>query len=136
VRSGLPNAITRVGGEPGYVRPAAIAVYTNRMSFSIRDGVRTAREKAAWLQVDDVAFDRAERLRVLAKETGWPLAQYALAWVLSRPGVSAVVAGARRVGQLEENLRVLGLFFPEEHQGRIDEISPPPPQREDPVRGH
>ena len=95
-----------------------------------------ADEKAAWLQVDDVAFDRAERLRVLAKETGWPLAQYALAWVLSRPGVAAVVAGARRVGQLEENLRVLGLFFPEEHQGRIDEISPPPPQREDPVRGH
>ena len=93
-------------------------------------------EKAAWVQADDGMFDRMERLRALAKEAGWPLAQYALAWVLARPAVSAVVVGARRVDQLEENLRALERVFPTEHQSRIDKISPTPPQREDPVRGH
>ena len=92
-------------------------------------------EKVAWLGTDDTAFERAERLNALAEEAGRPLVQYALAWVLSRPGISAVVTGARHVEQLKENLQSLDLVVPEDHEERIDGISPPPTQREDPVRG-
>jgi aryl-alcohol dehydrogenase-like predicted oxidoreductase len=44
-----------------------------------------------------------ERLRPFAQKIGRPLSQIALAWLLSRPGVAAVIPGASRVDQLLDN---------------------------------
>jgi len=46
-----------------------------------------------------------ERLRRLAEERGMTMAQLALSWVISRPGVACAIAGARRPDQVEENAR-------------------------------
>jgi aryl-alcohol dehydrogenase-like predicted oxidoreductase len=45
----------------------------------------------------------AENLRPIADKIGRPLSQLALAWLLSRPGVAAVIPGASRVAQVEDN---------------------------------
>ena len=47
-----------------------------------------------------------EKLKPLAKTIGRPLSQIALSWLLSRPGVAAVIPGASRVEQLEDNCGV------------------------------
>jgi aryl-alcohol dehydrogenase-like predicted oxidoreductase len=44
-----------------------------------------------------------EKLRPLASRIGRPLSQIALNWLLSRPGMAAVIPGASRVAQLEDN---------------------------------
>ncbi len=45
-----------------------------------------------------------ERLRPIAQRAGLTLAALALAWVYSRPGVNIVLAGARSVEQVDQNL--------------------------------
>lgn len=47
-----------------------------------------------------------ERLRPVAAKIGRPLSQIALAWLLSRPGIAAVIPGASRVDQLADNCGV------------------------------
>jgi aryl-alcohol dehydrogenase-like predicted oxidoreductase len=46
---------------------------------------------------------RAGRLGAVATKLGRPMAHLALGWLLSRPGLSAVIPGASRVSQLEDN---------------------------------
>jgi aryl-alcohol dehydrogenase-like predicted oxidoreductase len=46
-------------------------------------------------------------LRQVATEAGQPLAQVALAWALSRPGVSSLIVGASKLAQLHDNLAAL-----------------------------
>jgi aryl-alcohol dehydrogenase-like predicted oxidoreductase len=46
-------------------------------------------------------------LRQVATEAGHPLAQVALAWALTRPGVSSLIVGASKLEQLRDNLAAL-----------------------------
>ena len=56
-------------------------------------------------------------------ERGFP-ADVALAWVLSRPGVTSAVIGPRTVRQLESCFRALDLELTPEVLRRLDEIWP------------
>jgi 1-deoxyxylulose-5-phosphate synthase len=55
-----------------------------------------------WL--DDGTLAAVDALRPVAAEAGLTLAQLALAWVLGRPNVTAVIAGATRPEQVRENV--------------------------------
>jgi aryl-alcohol dehydrogenase-like predicted oxidoreductase len=46
-------------------------------------------------------------LRQVATEAGQPLAQVALAWALTRPGVSSLIVGASKLEQLRDNMAAL-----------------------------
>jgi aryl-alcohol dehydrogenase-like predicted oxidoreductase len=70
-------------------------------------------------------LDLVEQLLPLAQESGANLAQYALAWTLANPVVTAPIIGPRTIEQLEENLRALAVRIPPEHLRRIDELVPP-----------
>jgi aryl-alcohol dehydrogenase-like predicted oxidoreductase len=49
-----------------------------------------------------------EAAQRVAEETGHSMAQVAINWLLSRPGVTAPILGARTVQQLEDNLGATG----------------------------
>jgi aryl-alcohol dehydrogenase-like predicted oxidoreductase len=49
--------------------------------------------------------------------------QIALAWLLTRPGVSSVIAGVRTLQQLEDNLGALEVELPQDEISRLDEVS-------------
>jgi aryl-alcohol dehydrogenase-like predicted oxidoreductase len=66
-----------------------------------------------------------ELKRVAAQMTQSP-ARVALAWVLSRPGVTAALMGVSRVEQLQDNIAALGLTIPAEHAAALDKASAPP----------
>jgi aryl-alcohol dehydrogenase-like predicted oxidoreductase len=61
----------------------------------------------------------------IAKERGKTHAQIALAWVLSQPGVTAPILGARTLEQLEDNLGCLGWALSDEEMKRLNEASEP-----------
>jgi NDP-hexose C3-ketoreductase / dTDP-4-oxo-2-deoxy-alpha-D-pentos-2-ene 2,3-reductase len=49
----------------------------------------------------------------------------ALAWLLSRPGVTAPIIGPRTIEQLDGALRALEITLDDKALARLDEIFPP-----------
>jgi len=70
-------------------------------------------------------LELVEQLVPMAEEIGTNLAQYALAWTLVNPVVTAPIIGPRIMQQLEDNLGALDVDIPPEHLKRIDEMVPP-----------
>lgn len=59
-------------------------------------------------------FASVERVRRISAEMGASMAEVSLAWVLHQPGVTAVLAGARRPDQIKQNARAAALELPPE----------------------
>jgi NDP-hexose C3-ketoreductase / dTDP-4-oxo-2-deoxy-alpha-D-pentos-2-ene 2,3-reductase len=69
--------------------------------------------------------DAVEAYEKLAAELGVDPADLALAWLLSRPGVTAPIIGPRTVEQLDNSLRALDIKIDEKTLARLDELFPP-----------
>jgi len=65
--------------------------------------------QSMYFQPDDFAV--AERVKQVAAQLSVKPAQVALAWVASRPGVSAPIIGATKPHHLKEAVEALGLVF-------------------------
>jgi aryl-alcohol dehydrogenase-like predicted oxidoreductase len=50
-----------------------------------------------------------------------PSAQVALAWLLGRPGVTAPIVGATKVGHVEDALAAEGLTLTDDEVARLEE---------------
>jgi aryl-alcohol dehydrogenase-like predicted oxidoreductase len=79
----------------------------------------------------DADFDVVDRCMAVASERGVPSAQVALAWLLQRPGVTAPIVGATRLGHLEDALAAEQLTLSEKEIQRLEE-----PYVPHPVLGH
>jgi len=55
------------------------------------------------------AFTAIEQIRRICDKIGQPMAKVALAWLLHQPGVTSVIAGARRPDQITQTARAAGL---------------------------
>jgi aryl-alcohol dehydrogenase-like predicted oxidoreductase len=71
------------------------------------------------------AVERANALKPLAAEKGVSLAEFALAWVMRQPGVTAPIIGVRTMEHLDSALKVLDVTFSEDDRRRIDAVAPP-----------
>jgi 1-deoxyxylulose-5-phosphate synthase len=76
-------------------------------------------------------FDVADRVAEVASARGAPPAQVALAWLLSRPAVTAPIVGATRLGHVADALAAARLTLTEEETCRLEE-----PYLPHPVLGH
>ena len=72
-------------------------------------------------------FDVADRLAEVAAEREVPAAQLALAWLLSRPGVTAPIVGATRPGHVTDALAACQLTLSDEEVRRLEEPYVPHP---------
>jgi len=70
-------------------------------------------------------LDAAEQLAQLAEETGIPLVQMAIAFVLRHPAITAAIIGPRTMEHLESQLAAADVVLSDEVLDRIDEINPP-----------
>jgi len=66
-----------------------------------------------------------DALQQVANEVDKPMAQVALNWVASRPGVASVIVGASKPEQLAVNLRALDFDLPAELAAKLDDASKP-----------
>jgi aryl-alcohol dehydrogenase (NADP+) len=72
---------------------------------------------------DTFASDReiAKRVAEVADERGVPRAQVALAWLLSKPVVTAPIIGATKLGHLDDAAAAVDLELSAEEIGRLEE---------------
>ncbi|MFQ6102590.1 MAG: aldo/keto reductase [Anaerolineae bacterium] len=80
---------------------------------------------------DPVYYEIAERFTAHAKERGVHPASLAVAWVMSHPGVTAPIIGARNVQQLEASLAALDVEMTSEWRAEISALSIEPPPATD-----
>ncbi len=70
-------------------------------------------------------LDAAEQLAQLADETGIPLVQIAIAFVLRHPAITAAIIGPRTMAHLDSQLDAAEVVLSDEVLDRIDQINPP-----------
>jgi aryl-alcohol dehydrogenase-like predicted oxidoreductase len=73
------------------------------------------------LYTHDVDFDVIEAADEVASALGVPTPQVALAWLLQRPGVTAPIIGATKLGHLEDALAAERLRLRDEDVARLEE---------------
>ena len=66
-----------------------------------------------------------DRANEIAAARGVPAAQLALAWVMQRPGVTAPIVGATKVGHLEDALAAEQLELGGDEVARLEELYVP-----------
>jgi aryl-alcohol dehydrogenase-like predicted oxidoreductase len=71
---------------------------------------------------DELNFAAVGQLGKIAAGRGRSLSQFALAWVLNTPGITAIVNGATSMGQLEENLGAVEIKLSREEMEACDEV--------------
>lgn len=74
------------------------------------------------------AWNIIDTLKPIAKSHGTSIASVALAWLLTRPVVTSVLIGAKRLDQLEENLAAAKLELTDDEVHCLDEVSALPPE--------
>lgn len=79
----------------------------------------------------DADFDIVNRLTEVATQKGVPNAQVALAWMLSKPFITAPIIGASKPGHLEDAVAALTVKLTSDEITRLEELYQPHP-----VLGH
>jgi aryl-alcohol dehydrogenase-like predicted oxidoreductase len=75
---------------------------------------------------DEYLYKVVDALDEVAAETGKPVPQIALNWLLQRPTVSTVIVGARNETQLHQNLAAAGWNLTPAQVAKLDEASKTP----------
>ena len=68
-------------------------------------------------------FDILDVLVAIAKEHGVSVAQIALAWILANDAVTSVIIGARKLSQLDDNLKAIDVTLTAGEMKALDEVS-------------
>ncbi len=76
--------------------------------------------------LDSAPWDQLERLQKFADERSVSMLDVAFGWLLSRPGVSSVIAGATSPEQVRANAAAAGFRLGADDLAEIDAIFPPP----------
>jgi aryl-alcohol dehydrogenase-like predicted oxidoreductase len=86
--------------------------------------------------LNEKTYSIIDELEAIAQQHDSTPARVALAWVQSQPGVTSTIIGARRLAQLEDNLKALDLHLKSEDLNRLDALTKPTfgfPQNMQPV---
>jgi 1-deoxyxylulose-5-phosphate synthase len=73
----------------------------------------------------DSDFEIVERLKTVAEKKQVKPAQLALAWLLSKPGVTAPIIGASKMFQLEEAVAATSIKLSDEEIKSLEELYQP-----------
>jgi aryl-alcohol dehydrogenase-like predicted oxidoreductase len=85
----------------------------------------------AKLYTMDTDFDIVNRVTAIAEQKGLPDAQVALAWMLSKPYITAPIIGASKPGHLEDAVAAVSVKLSDEEIKQLEELYQPHP-----VLGH
>lgn len=83
-----------------------------------------------FLYDDDSDWDVVEAVAAVAKERGLPPAQIGLAWLLSKPGVTAPIIGATKLGHLDDAIAAVDVVLEADEIKQLEA-----PYKPHPVKG-
>lgn len=96
------------------------------------DGTRFSTDAMYQARYRDRAhWQTAAAFAALATEAGYRPTTLAVAWAASHPAVTAVLLGARNVGQLEDSLAAADINIEPELRTRVASLTPDPPPATD-----
>ncbi|OBH05811.1 aldo/keto reductase [Mycobacterium sp. E1747] len=75
--------------------------------------------------LNEKTYALIDELETLAKAHDTTVASVALAWVRAQPGVSSVIIGARRLSQLDDNVRAVDVGLSADELDRLDGLTKP-----------
>jgi aryl-alcohol dehydrogenase-like predicted oxidoreductase len=75
--------------------------------------------------LNERTFALVDELQVIAKAHESTVARIALAWVQAQPGVTSTIIGARRLGQLEDNIKALDIRLSDQELTHLDALTKP-----------
>src|SRR5277367_6736197 len=94
-----------------------------------RKNIEQAKEsgRAAFMgqHLNDKTFTLVEELERVAAAHDSTVAQVAIAWLQAQPGVTSTIIGARRLSQLEDNVKALSVTLGASELKRLDELTRP-----------
>ena len=69
------------------------------------------------------AFDIVDVLGQIARKTGASIPQVAIAWILANRAVTSVIIGAKKMSQLDDNLKSVDVVLSADDKKALDEVS-------------
>ena len=123
-KSGMFDMLQQIGVGGICFSPLAQGLLSDKYLRGIPTGSRA--ERNGFLKKDSITPDLMEKiskLNALAKRRSQSLSQMALAWLLSRPGVTSVLCGASSPEQINETAQApLRCTFSADEYSEIDSI--------------
>lgn len=86
-------------------------------------GSRGAYNASFFNSVDKTTYDRVEKLKALASESGMSLMELSIGWLLGNEAVTSVVVGASRADQLQETAAIADRKVSYDVMKKVDEIT-------------
>jgi aryl-alcohol dehydrogenase-like predicted oxidoreductase len=103
--------------------PLARGLLTRKPSKERNETLRAQTDAfGRMLYTRDNDFAVAQRLWELAEQRGLPMAQVALAWMLSKPVITAPIIGATQLEHLEDAVAALSVKLSEEEIQQLEEV--------------
>jgi aryl-alcohol dehydrogenase-like predicted oxidoreductase len=103
--------------------PLAMGMLTGKYDDGIPADSRFGREEWAKEQyLNENSIELVRQLKPIADDLGISRAQLALAWCLRHRGVSSVITGATRPGQVEDNVRAAEVGLTQDIQDTIADL--------------
>jgi voltage-dependent potassium channel beta subunit len=102
--------------------PLNQGVLTGKYNDGIPEGSRADMRDGLANQLTEENLDKVRRLTAIAEELGISMAQLALAWILRRPEISSVIAGATRPEHVINNVKAAEVELSDDVLQRIEEI--------------
>src|ERR1700719_1487363 len=75
--------------------------------------------------LDEKTYAIIDELEIIAKAHETTVASVALAWVHAQPAVSSIIIGARRLSQLDDNIRAVDVSLGADELARLDALTKP-----------
>lgn len=75
--------------------------------------------------LNDKTYALVDELSAIASAEDTTIARVALAWVQSQPGVTSTIIGARRMAQLEDNVKALEVTLSPEQLAKLEALTKP-----------
>ena len=105
--------------------PLKSGVLSGKYTRSNAGQVKADRGSMADSALNEKTYAILDELHIVAKAHQSTVARVALAWVQAQPGVTSTIIGARRLEQLEDNLKALEVKLSDEELGRLDALTKP-----------
>jgi myo-inositol catabolism protein IolS len=105
-----------------FADPADVDDERARIRFYSKDRPGTVHEEAGY---EKQVFQALSRIRSICKAAGVSMAHTAILWLLQRPGVKAVLVGARKPDQVRRNVEALEFVLAEKTVRELEEVTDP-----------
>ena len=113
-----------IGVIPWYPLAAGFLTGKYRRGEGIPDGTRfSTNPKMYGRMLNEANFDQLDKLEAFASECGHSVAELAIAWLISHPWVSTVIAGVTKTEQVSANVAAANWKLTADEMRQLDEAT-------------